>query len=72
MFTPDLCMEWWPFTVFFSTVVNDITRTDRQKRVQNKNELLLNSVEAMKMVFGNNAREKCPSELPQKEDAKIF
>lgn len=62
MFTPDLCMEWWPFTGFgfFSTVVNDITRTDRQKRVQNKNELLLNSVEAMKMVFRNNAREKVP------------
>lgn len=33
-------------------------RTD--KKVQNKKELFLNSVEAMKMVFRNNTREEVP------------
>jgi len=45
---------------------------DRQKKVQNKKELLLNSAEAMKMVFRSNIREKVVSALALKEDVKIF
>lgn len=40
---------------FYCTVVNDITKMEGQKKVQNKKELLLNNVEAMKKKMLRNS-----------------